>query len=516
MSWIKRAYWAMRGRRVPSGFDKQWYSQYYKDVGHAGADPALHYLAHGMDEGRLPFCPAEFDACWYREQYPDIRSVEDPLGHYWHSGAVEGRDPGPGFSSSGYRLRYGLRADEQPLRHYLTVGKARGYLPLPELDGAQSSKPGAPTLLICGHQAGLQLYGAERSLLDILSLLAALPLNLVVTLPSAVNTEYVSQVLERAHKVAVLPYSWWLSGRASNPVVLNNFKDLVERYRVSAVYVNTLVLDEPLAVAEACSIPCVVHVRELPAHDGALCEALGATPAEIIERVDRQADLILANSSFTAKQLGAPDAFVVPNPLPDVDFGDIPAPSPGKAPLTVAMISSNLPKKGIGDFVALAVSLSESGSEARCMLIGPENEHTSEFVRQKAQGQLPDNLVVASYIPDTRDALAMADIVVNLSSFQESFGRTVLEAMAAQRPVIAYDWGALPELIDDGKTGYLVPLGDVAAVAERVEWLTDEKHRMSMGRAAKVKSGDYGREAVQKRLVEALQKVNILAPHNTP
>jgi hypothetical protein len=59
---------------------------------------------------------------------------------------------------------------------------------------------------------------------------------------------------------------------------------------------------------------------------------------------------------------------------------------------------------------------------------------------------LPGNIELSGYAPFPSEALARADIVLNLSNFEETFGRTVLEAMAAGRPVVAYNWGALPEL----------------------------------------------------------------------
>ena len=76
-------------------------------------------------------------------------------------------------------------------------------------------------------------------------------------------------------------------------------------------------------------------------------------------------------------------------------------------------------------------------------------------------------------------ALAQLDIVVNLSRFQESFGRTVLEAMAAARPVVAYDWGALGELVvaaenGDATTGILVPFGDSLMAAQQVAMLVND------------------------------------------
>ena len=81
-----------------------------------------------------------------------------------------------------------------------------------------------------------------------------------------------------------------------------------------------------------------------------------------------------------------------------------------------------------------------------------------------ASGELPDNVRLCGYVASAEQALAQVDVVLNLSHFQESFGRTVLEAMQAGRVVVAYDWGALPELVTPGH-GFLVPFKDIAAVS---------------------------------------------------
>ena len=61
-----------------------------------------------------------------------------------------------------------------------------------------------------------------------------------------------------------------------------------------------------------------------------------------------------------------------------------------------------------------------------------------------------------------------------------------LEAMASEVPVIATRAGGLPEVIVDGETGYLLPVGDVDAMAARaIEILSSADLQRSMGRAAR-------------------------------
>ncbi len=77
--------------------------------------------------------------------------------------------------------------------------------------------------------------------------------------------------------------------------------------------------------------------------------------------------------------------------------------------------------------------------------------------------------------------MATSDVCL-LPSSQESFGLTALEAMAYGVPVVASKVGGLPEVVDDGKTGFLMPVGDVDGMAHRVlDILNDPSLAKAMG-----------------------------------
>lgn len=89
------------------------------------------------------------------------------------------------------------------------------------------------------------------------------------------------------------------------------------------------------------------------------------------------------------------------------------------------------------------------------------------------------------------DVLACGDLFV-LTSANESFGLAALEAMSSGVPVVATTAEGLPELVRNGETGYLVPVGDVAGMARRViELLTDESKRAAMGRTSRQIAVDH-------------------------
>ena len=79
-----------------------------------------------------------------------------------------------------------------------------------------------------------------------------------------------------------------------------------------------------------------------------------------------------------------------------------------------------------------------------------------------------------------------------MPSLEEGFGVAALEAMAEGLPVVATSVGGLPEVVEDGQTGYLVPPSDVATLSERLRLLIlDPKRRRAMGAAGRERARNH-------------------------
>lgn len=94
---------------------------------------------------------------------------------------------------------------------------------------------------------------------------------------------------------------------------------------------------------------------------------------------------------------------------------------------------------------------------------------------------LADRVQFPGFVDDMPSLYAIADVVV-LPSLEEPFGRVLIEAMALRKPVVATWGGGVPEVVEDGKTGLLVPPGDATALAEAIVHLaSDPELRQTLG-----------------------------------
>lgn len=453
-------------------------------------------LCRAADPDLVSLLRAEplFDASWYVAQCPDaFASGLDPAAHYLTIGAAAGYDPGPAFSSSRYLLIHTDVADAavNPLVHYAAFGRAEGRAVRAVRVRRQVRpvrSPDRPCVLLVGHFAGAELFGAERSLLDLLDGFIAIGIDTVVAVPVTDNHSYLDELELRSTAVHTLKRHPGWPHRPVHESSIDELVGLIRRHQVDAVHVNTVVPHEGLLAARRCGVPAVMHAREIPFGDPDLPPMLGLTgPQDIVDEVLDAADFVIAPSAATASTYPLSAATsVVPNIVDTSLFEHLPSRAPGR--VRIALVGSTSVRKGLLEFIAIARMFTDH-QDASFVVVGPVSELVHELLDA---GDLPGNLAFLGYIPTPAAAMAEADVVVNLSMCQESFARTLLEAMASGLPVVGHDLGGTPELVRDGVNGFLVPVGDRARAASCLEALVaDPELRARMGAA--------GRQLVEER-----------------
>lgn len=117
---------------------------------------------------------------------------------------------------------------------------------------------------------------------------------------------------------------------------------------------------------------------------------------------------------------------------------------------------------------------------AHNIYIGGTGEMEKELKEYSKLQGTEENVVFVGFLNNVKDLLMAIDLFI-LPSLWEGFGYVVAEASACKKPVIAFNVSSLPELIQEGKTGYLVPVNDVDVTVERIQRLKDPILREKMG-----------------------------------
>lgn len=131
--------------------------------------------------------------------------------------------------------------------------------------------------------------------------------------------------------------------------------------------------------------------------------------------------------------------------------------------------------------------------KVRLMLVGSGPREAYLRLRARELG-VSSEVEFVGWVDNVWPYLASADLFVSATS-QESFGIAFLEAMAAGLPVVAFDGGPDPGLVESGKTGLLVPGGDVGAMAASVQQLLgNSEARNAMGFEAEDKAKAFSSE----------------------
>jgi glycosyltransferase involved in cell wall biosynthesis len=215
---------------------------------------------------------------------------------------------------------------------------------------------------------------------------------------------------------------------------------------------------------------------------------------DLVDRVAphwRRADVVLADSEAVADRLHPLGAHVVHCP---VEIGR-PASAPpwaGDGPV-VAYVGRIEPRKGVLDLVRAAPAI-----DARVVLLGDDTYGADP--RYGALVAQSTDVEHHGWVDDAAALMDHVDVLV-LPSYAEPFGTVLAEAMAAGTPVVATTVGGLPEVVQDGVTGRLVPPGRPDALAQAVNDVLSR--RETMGAAARESAKRFDADAYARR-VEAL------------
>jgi glycosyltransferase involved in cell wall biosynthesis len=359
--------------------------------------------------------------------------------------------------------------------------------------------------------AGRDLGGAERSLLLLLGLLRANGVDPTVGLfadgPFAVRLVALgiptvlldlTRAVRQASRYSTPNFlrTALLSFQALPAVV--QLARLARRFDVDVVHTNGLKAHLLGGLAgRLVRRPVVWHLRDFLPHGLA---------GRVLRRSARWLpSLVFAVSDAVAADLRAPGQPTVPvvklyDPIDISRFEPCPATDhirgelslSAEAPL-IGMVAHLTPWKGHEDFLRIARIVGAAMPQARFLVVGGQIYETEghsgyvEWLRGRAvELGLGDRVTFLGSRDDVPRILASLDVLVHCPTAPEPYGLVVIEAMAAQRPVVAARAGGIPEIVEHEVTGLLSVPGDVPGFAGSVlRLLGDSALRRRMGEAGR-------------------------------
>jgi len=351
-------------------------------------------------------------------------------------------------------------------------------------------------LLVVAHS--LEHGGAEHSLLLLLERLDRTAFDCLLAAPEGPMQE---RFLGRCRPAVLLRRGYLpltcqiLSyARAFYATVVNTMRLrwYMRRHPVDLVLTNTgVALHGPLAAA-LCGVPGVTLMREIVSPP-----IVRAALFRLLLRLNRR---VIANSRAAvpaADGLAADKMMVVhggveldgARPTPGA-AGVMPA-FPARGPL-IGMIGTVHPIKGHEAFLRMAALAAPRLPEASFVIVGSYeggSHYYRTLLRLRRQLGLDQRVVFTGFVERMESVFDRLSAVV-ITSSTESLPRVALEAMAAARPVVAFDVGGVSELVQDGVTGRLIRNGDLEAMADAVCRLVEspsEAARLGEGGRARVR-----------------------------
>jgi glycosyltransferase involved in cell wall biosynthesis len=163
--------------------------------------------------------------------------------------------------------------------------------------------------------------------------------------------------------------------------------------------------------------------------------------------------------------------------------------------------------------MVLVEAMARLPGDSLALLVGDAEERPAFRAELEARIEslgLKDRMRLVGHANDMPAALMLADVVVHASTDAEAFGRTVIEAQAMARPVIASDLGAPRETVAEGITGWRTPPGDAAALAaalSRALAMSDSERAALGARARAAVLSGYTSAAMQAATIAVYREL---------
>ncbi|MGE0267440.1 MAG: glycosyltransferase [Candidatus Omnitrophota bacterium] len=160
----------------------------------------------------------------------------------------------------------------------------------------------------------------------------------------------------------------------------------------------------------------------------------------------------------------------------------------------VGLVGRIIRGKGQLEFAQVAKKVCQQFPDVRFLIVGDAKGENSKYLDEvKAyikKEHLNEKVILTGWRTDVKQIMHGLDLLVLASTtFPEGLPNTIIEAMALNKPAVATDIPGPPEIIKDGETGFIVPPGNIDAMAEKIIYLlTHEEEALKMGRMGRLRA----------------------------
>jgi glycosyltransferase involved in cell wall biosynthesis len=224
------------------------------------------------------------------------------------------------------------------------------------------------------------------------------------------------------------------------------------------------------------------------------------SPARFAKFIDA-ADLVIATSHAVARDTGV-DAVVIPPGVAVPLSGSAPDPEP----MTIGTAGRLEPIKGISTLLEATALMAPHFPDLRLEIAGSGSERGALEALAAKRG-IAERVSFLGWVADPIDLHRRWNAFA-IPSTQEGFGLAALEAMSAGVPVVASAVGGLVELVEDGRSGFLVPPGDARSLSDRISRLLDDPDlRSTMAAAAAERARQFSDSAMAERTAAVYEEL---------
>ena len=287
---------------------------------------------------------------------------------------------------------------------------------------------------------------------------------------------------------------------------------LHEMYGFELVYSNTLAVVVGAYWARRKGLPHIWHIHEillgprpLVSWLAGLLDSSTPRPIAVSQAVADHWQPFLKKSKIQVIHNGIPyESYLKATPRLKQELGL------SESSVLIGMIGRINPGKGQLFFIELADSLCKSFPETHFVLVGdpfPGYEPILEEVKREIRDKrLETSVSYLGFREDIPEVMVSLDVFVLPSVMPDSFPTVILEAMAAGKPVVATRSGGASEMVINGETGFLIPIGNVEEGKVALEQLIrDSDLREQLGESGRTRVlNTYSLEAFEKKIINHL------------